>query len=665
MKKLFSVLAGMTACLSLSAKVHDYKLFSPDGSMEVIVAVGDRITYRLMVDEKCILDESPVSMTLDDGLIFGKDEPAPRVRRNSSNRIFHPLNYRKREIKDHYNQMTLDFKGWELQFRVYDTGVAYRICSKQKHDIRVRSEEVSFRFPDDWMVRVPYVRCDDKENLSAQFHNSFENTYSRHHLSEWEEGRLAFLPLVVEAPHGVKLCLTESDLQAYPGMYLWNKSQKHELEGIFAPCPEKIRNGGDDMIHCEVIKTKDHIAETDGHHSFPWRLIVVAREDKELLDNDLVWCLAQPHDPSMDFSWVKPGKVAWDWWCDWNLHDVDFVAGINDQTYFHYIDFAAENDLPYIIMDAGWNVFASDDLLNVVPEIHLQKIVDYGKDKGVGVILWASFWAFHQDMERYCQYFSEMGVKGFKVDYLDRDDQKMMEFLYESAEIAARHHLVMDYHGTHKPAGLQRTWPNVLNFEGVFGLENMKWSSPDVDQMEYDVTVPYIRMIAGPMDYTPGAMRNASQTCFRPIMNEPMSQGTRCHQLAEYIIFDSPLTMLCDSPSNYRREQECTDFITSIPDTWDETRAVAGEMGEYVVIAKRKGSTWYVAAMTDWKSRSVELDLSFIGTFDGTVEMFMDGPNAWKSGRDYKRKEMKLPPDGKLRIDLAPGGGNVMKINID
>ena len=670
MKRILLFLAVLTTCTAFSAtsaeaRRHspDYRLQSPDGRLEITVKVGDRVTYRLESDGRCLLEEMPISMTLDNGLVFGRNEKQPKVRRSAADELLQPMNYRKAGIRDRYNQMTLAFRGWSLVFRAYDSGIAYRICSEQKKTIRVTAEEVNYSFPGDWPVTVPYVRADPKAGLRPQFHSSFENTYSRHALSQWERGRLAFLPLVVEAPEGMKLCITEADLQDYPGLYLWNAGLGTSLEGVFAPCPEKIRNGGQDRIHCEVIQAHDYLAEVEGRHAFPWRLVTVAREDKELLDNDLVWCLSAAPDPRLDFSWVKPGKVAWDWWCDWNLYDVGFKAGINDATYLHYIDFAAENGLPYIIMDAGWNVSASDDLLAIVPEIHLQRIISYGQEKGVGVILWASYWAFHQDMERYCKHFSEMGVKGFKIDYLDRDDQQMVRFLYESAAIAARHHLIMDYHGTHKPAGLQRTWPNVLNFEGVFGLENMKWSSPDTDQMEYDVTVPYIRMMAGPMDYTPGAMRNASRYCYRPVMSEPMSQGTRCHQLAEYIVFDAPLSMLCDSPSNYRREQECTDFIAGIPDTWDETKPLAGELGEYVVIAKRKGKTWYVGALTDWTARELEIDLSFIGTPDARIEMFQDGPNASKAGRDYRRQEMKLPPDRKFSIVLAPGGGNVMKIS--
>ena len=665
MKKILLILLCCLSGFILEAKKHDVKLTSPDGRVIVSVEVAEAITYSVEVDLVQVLSPSPISMTLENGQVLGKNERRPKVRRTSSNKILNPMNYRKAEIVDNYNQVTIDFKSWELQFRAYDSGVAYRICTKQNKDIRVKDEEVSFRFPQDCMVTVPYVKCDNKDKLSAQFHSSFENTYSHHTLTNWEEGRLAFLPLIVEAPNGIKLCLTESDLQDYPGMYLWNDKRIHQLDGIFAPCPEKIRNGGQDMIHCEVIQAKNYLAETEGHHSFPWRLIAIAREDKELLNNDLVYCLAEPHNSKIDFSWVKPGKVAWDWWCDWNLYDVDFIAGVNDATYKHYIDFAAQNNLEYVIMDAGWNVAASDDLFNIVPQIHLQEIIDYGKEKGVGIILWASYWAFHQNMETYCQHFSQMGVKGFKVDYLDRDDQEMVKFLYESASIAAKYHLIMDYHGTHKPAGLQRTWPNVLNFEGVFGLENMKWSSSEVNMMEYDVTVPYIRMLAGPMDYTPGAMHNASQYCFQPIMSEPMSQGTRCHQLAEYVVFDSPLTMLCDSPSNYRKEQECTDFIASIPDTWDETIALDGKLGEYVVIAKRKGNSWYIGALTSWDARTIELDLSFLPSSQGTLEMFYDGPNAWKAARDYKRILTTIPSTGKLAIDLAPGGGNVIKIDLN
>ena len=363
-----------------------------------------------------------------------------------------------------------------------------------------------------------------------------------------------------------------------------------------------------------------------------------------------------------DISWIKPGKVAWDWWNNWNIWGVDFKAGINNETYKYYIDFAAEKGIEYVILDEGWAVNGKADLFQVVPEIDLPMLVKYAESKGVGIVLWAGYAAMDKDMERVCQHYSEMGVKGFKVDFMDRDDQIVVNFYERMAATAAKYHLFIDFHGAYKPTGLSRTYPNILNYEGVFGLEQCKWIKSDVDMMQYDVTIPFIRMLAGPMDYTPGAMRNASKNCYSPNWSEPMSQGTRCHQLAEYIVFDAPFAMLCDAPTAYRQEPECTELIASIPTVWDETLMLGGQIGQYVVTAKRKGSVLYIGALTNWNKRSFELDLTKSGITSGTITMFVDGPNAHRKGVDYQKKEIPVPADGKLTLELAPGGGAVVII---
>lgn len=371
--------------------------------------------------------------------------------------------------------------------------------------------------------------------------------------------------------------------------------------------------------------------------------------------SDFVWRLATPS--TGDFSWVKPGKVAWDWWNGWNLYGVDFEARINTQTYKYYIDFAAANGIEYIVMDEGW---AKNTVLNMKetqPNIDLPELVRYGNSKGVGIVLWTIAKLFDHQMEELCAQYSAMGIKGWKIDFMDQDDQLMVQFYRRAAEVAAKYHMFVDFHGAYRPTGLYRTYPNVLNFEGVYGLENMKWNS-NTDQVTYDVTIPYIRLVAGPADYTQGAMRNATRSNYRAVNDEGMAQGTRCHQLAEYVIFDAPLSMLCDSPSNYMNEPECTAWIAAIPTVWDETIALDGKVGEYVVQARRKGDVWYVGALNNWEARDLELDLSFLGT--GKAEVFADGVNAHRAARDYKRSFIDLD-GGVVKIHLAPGGGWVLK----
>jgi alpha-glucosidase len=384
---------------------------------------------------------------------------------------------------------------------------------------------------------------------------------------------------------------------------------------------------------------------------------VISENDRELLDNDMVQKLASPSRIA-DVSWIQTGQVAWDWWNDWNITGVDFKAGMNTATYKHYIDFASTNNIKYIIIDWGWS--DKTDLTKVNPSMNIQEIVKYGNERGVGVILWASWQALTRTIDTIFPLYSKMGVKGFKVDFIDRDDQIAVASTFEIAKKAAEHKLILDYHGVFKPTGLQKTYPNVVNYEGVKGLENVKWA--DEDAPRYAVSIPFIRMMAGPMDYTPGAMRNANKENFRAIEAAPMSKGTRCHQLAMYVVYEAPLQMLADSPDEYRKGQECTDFITSVPTTFHESVALDGKVGEYLAMARRKGDTWYVGAMTNWDARTLTIDLSFLGNGNYEAVIFKDGINADKNGTDYKREVVKVSSKDQLKAQLASGGGWAARI---
>ena len=661
-KSHLAFFAALMIPAGLSAAPKHYQLSSPDGDIRLDVNVGEKITYTLSHKDDTMIAESPVSMSLEDGSSYGKNPGRATCRITETDRTIHADFYKKAEIRDRFNEMTLRFRTFDLVFRAYDDGAAYRFISRSRTPFNVVSEEASFNFPGDARAFVPYVKNFDEKNLDRQFFNSFENTYEYICLSEWNRHRLAFLPLVVEAAAGKKICITEADLLNYPGMYLYNPDGGTGLHGVFAGVPDKIEQGGHNMLQGLVKSTKPYIAECNPGEIFPWRVIIVAEEDRELADNDMVYRLASPQNEDMDFSWVKPGKVAWEWWNDWNLYGVDFKTGINNETYKYYIDFASDHGIPYVILDEGWAVNKKADLMQVIPEIDLKMLSEYAASKNVGLILWAGYWAFDRDMENVCRYFSEMGIKGFKIDFMDRDDQTMVQFHRRAAETAARYHLIVDFHGTYKPTGLHRTWPNVVNYEGVHGLEQMKWSDPSVDQVTYDVTIPFVRMVAGPMDYTQGAMRNATRRNYRPVGSEPMSQGTRCRQLAEYVVFESPVNMLCDSPSNYMQEKQCTEFIAEVPETWDETVAMDGKIAEYIVMARRKGDAWYIGAMTDWNAREITVDLSFLGEGDYEIEAFSDGANADKAARDYRHDCKPLPADRKISVKMAPGGGFAARI---
>lgn len=659
-RKLTLILAGCLTMLSAFA-AKDYSLASPDGLLQATVSPGDTLMYSVSYKGKTLIDRSPIVMRISSTEQWGITPKIAKASRSSADRMIPTPLYRDTEIRDAYNQLTLRFKGgFSVCFRAYNDGVAYRFESEKKGEYVVVDELVEYRFPADWTATVPYVRNGKSGDFERQFDNSFENAYTEAPLTGLDNGRLIFLPMVVSAPDGVKLCFSEADLIDYPGLYLRGGFTSPKLTGIHAAYPKKEVQGGHNELQLLVKEREDYIAKIDGPRTFPWRIAIVAADDKALASSQLNYLLAEPSRLS-DISWIKPGKVAWDWWNAWNLDSVDFKSGINNDTYKYYIDFAANNGIEYVILDEGWAVNKKADLMQVVPEIDMKQIIDYANSKGVGIILWAGYYAFDRDMEQVCKHYADMGVKGFKVDFFNRDDQKITNFNKRAAEMAAKYKLMLDLHGTFKPAGLQRTYPNIINFEGVNGLEQMKWAPDTLDQVTYDVQIPFIRQVAGPMDYTQGAMRNASRKNYKPIYTEPMSQGTRTRQLALYMIFDSPLNMLCDTPSAYMREPESTAFIADVPTTWDETIVLDAKMGDYIVTARRKGADWYVGGITDWTPRDIEIDFSFLGDGSYNAVVFTDGINADKAAHDYKRTETKLTKGDKLKVHLAPGGGVALK----
>lgn len=654
-------------CCLFALEVHAQKTFdlvSPDGTLNTTVSISDKLTYDIRCNGNLILSPSSLSMTLDDGTVWGKQSRLLRASRKTVDEKVPSPFYRQSEMRNHYNALTLEFKkGWSVEFRAYNDGIVYRFTSYIDKPFNIMNEEVAYTFPENFKVNASYVVPRIKDgSLESQFYNSFENTYTTTTISELDKNRLMFLPLVVEANDGVKVCITESDLESFPGLYLsTGKEERNTLNGIHPAYPKKSVQGGHNMLQMIVKEREAYIAKVSGKRAFPWRMAIIAKQDKELVESNLSYLLATPSCLE-DISWIKPGKVAWEWWNDWNLDGVAFKTGVNTETYKAYIDYAASNHVEYVILDEGWAVNLKADLMQIVPELDLKGLIDYAKSKNVGIILWAGYYAFERDMENVCRHYAEMGVKGFKVDFMDRDDQEMVDFNYRAAQTCAKYKLLLDLHGMYKPSGLNRTYPNVLNFEGVHGLENMKWSSKNVDQVKYDVMIPFIRQVAGPIDYTQGAMRNAVKESYYPCYSEPMSQGTRCRQLALYVIFESPLNMLCDTPSNYEREAECSNFITRIPTVWDETRVLDGKLGEYIITARRKGNIWYVGGITNWQERDVELDFSFLGeqVFCGTL--FKDGVNAHRVGRDYCCETINVDRKTNLKIHLAPGGGFVIRL---
>jgi alpha-glucosidase len=651
----FFLLAALAVAV---ADAKTYKLSSPDGKTVIEVDAAAQITWKVSHRGQVVLTPSVLSMTVGNREVGRNAKVKSAKTEKVKNTVTAPF-WRQAQIAESYNQLTLTFDdGWGVTFRAYDgEGVAYRFWSTSlKKGDCITAERAEFNFERDYTTYVPYTT-----GTKNPFSTSFESRYTVAPLSAFQPGTIAFSPLLVCLDKGLRVEITDSDIESYPGMFL-KKGPGLSLVGVFAPVPEKTHETAT-RGQVFVDEYSDNLAVIGANASkkaprcFPWRALAIADSDAGLPVNNLVYLLASPSRVE-DVSWIRPGKVAWDWWNDWNITGVDFEAGINTATYKYYIDFAAANGIEYVVLDEGWS--GRLDIMKINPDIDLKELCRYAGEKNVSLVLWAVSYVLDKDLEKACKTYSKMGVKGFKVDFMNRDDQPLTEQLYRIAEAAARHHLFIDYHGMYKPAGMNRTWPNVLNFEGVWGLEQMKWSTDDM--VEYDVTFPYIRMLSGPVDYTPGAMRNANKDDYAPSNNNPMSQGTRARQVAEYVVFDAPFEMLCDNPTAYMKEQETTDFITDIPTVWDETRVLQGEIGKYIVTARRSGNRWFVGGMTNWDARDLKIDLSGLGLEKGdhAAMLFRDGVNATRNATDYKLEAVKVQSKKPLQVHMAPGGGFVL-----
>lgn len=642
---------------SFAAKEKKYVLSSPDGTLKVEISAGNELAYQVMHGNDTILSHSNIGLVLENGTIVGK---TPRItgerRRKIKDNIESPF-YRFKEFVATGNELDLKLKGgFGIIFRAYNEGVAYRFYTTQSSDIIIKEEQAEFNFKEDYTAYLPYTTNDKKPMAMA-----YQNVYDITPLSK-AQPKLAFLPVTVDCG-SVKLTLLESDLEAYPGMFVQSQQGKYGLKGVFAPYPAKT-----DFYPWRkqeyVTETTDFISRSRGSRSYPWRVLAITEKDTDMPVNNLVYALASPNRIG-DTSWIKTGKVAWDWWNDWNLKGVPFKAGINMDTYKYYIDFASRNGLEFIVLDEGWYDPKSGDMLTVIPELDLTELIAYGKSKGVEIVLWTVFNVLDSQLEAACKKYADMGIKGFKVDFLDRDDQTAVEMVYRIAEMTARYKLTLDLHGIYKPTGINRTYPHIINFESVFGMEEVKWTDIKNNMPLYDVTFPYIRMMAGPVDYTPGAMRNATKADWRAMYYTPASMGTRCHQLAAYIVHDSPFTMLCDAPTNYLNEQECVDFIASLPVEVDSTFIASGELGKYIVTVRKKDVNWYIGGMTNWDERDVQLDFSFLPEgMSYTAVLFKDGVNANKQAEDYRKETICINKDSRLTLHLASGGGFAMKLEL-
>lgn len=647
LKRSFLLLVFFSVALSPLFGFH-IKIQSPDKQVAVKVTTSDKIYYSVLLKGKEIIKPSPISLTLKSGAVLGQKPKIGGIRQKTINEKLTPVVKQKNAvIANRYSQLILTLKGgYALEFRAYNDAAAYRFILKKKQPVTVMSEEVAFTFAGDHHVWFPA----EKSLMTHQ-----ERSYEYIKLSSIGKEKFSSLPALVDIEGGPKVALLETDLEDYPGMYLRGNGNT-TLSGLFPGVALKEgtvdlkRRGGDRNI--AVLEYADHIAVTKGTRSLPWRVAVIAQTDAQLVETEIVHKLAKSLQLK-DTAWIKPGKVAWDWWNYNNIDGVDFEAGLNTATYKYYIDFAAKYGIPYIILDEGW--YELGDLTKINPDIDMEALLAYGKQKNVGLILWVVWKTLADQLDTAMGMFEKWGVKGIKVDFMQRDDQWMVNYYHRIAKEAAKGKLIVDFHGSYTPKGLRRAYPNVLTREGVKGLEHYKWKS---DQgPEHEVTLPFIRMLAGPMDFTPGAMLNAQKGSYAPFFQRPMSKGTRARQLAMYVVYESPLQMLADSPSNYLREAECMEFLASVPTVWDETVVLKARVGDYIAVARRNGSQWYVGAMTDWTARELELSFDFLPAGKYKAVIFRDGVNAHRMGGDYKKVEQPVSRGDVLNVKLAPGGG--------
>lgn len=650
------LVAGLSLQISLKAQT----LSSPDKKLTLTVTAGAALRYDVAYKGTPLMIGNTASLTLSNGKTLGVGGKLLTNKTRVVQQTVTPLYGMAAQYPNHYNELTLRFKeGYSVEFRAYNTGVAYRFVTALPGRIRIKNEEVVFNFPPSpkaWMLT----------GQKGSIH--YETNYHYTGLS-LKEGTTASLPLVVDGK--AKVALLEANVQDYPVMTMQGE-EANSLHGYFplVVTQDSINKSGNGFNRVPY-EWADYIAETSGSRSFPWRVMVVAEEDKDLLYNPLAYLLA-PEQAITDASWIKPGLVAWDWWNANNLTGVPFKTGYNTETYKYFIDFAARNNLPYIIMDEGWSdqqdllklndgSIKTNDGLNLPANLNMLELFDYAKQKGVGIILWCIWHTLDRQMTEALDQFEKWGVAGVKVDFMDREDQAVVNFYERLAREAAKRKMLVDFHGAFAPKGLERKYPNIINYEAVQGLEFNKFS--DYATAENAAHIPFARMLAGPMDYTPGGLYNANQRDFRISMQRPMTQGTRCQQLALFTMLYAPLQMLADAPTAYEKEPQMLAYIRDVPTVWDATVPLDGKVGDYAALARRKGNTWYVSGINDYTPRKLTIAFDFLD--EGALynaELFTDGPNADRMGEDYLYTKRTVKRGDTITVEMAPGGGFAWKL---
>jgi alpha-glucosidase len=628
--------------ISLNLFAKDYSLQSPDGKTLLSVSVSDAIKWSSTYAGTSIFTGNEISLALSDQVLGNMPKIISAKKSSNTSVETAVVGIKSKQVKNEYNELNIKFKGnYSVVFRVFNEGIAYRFETRMKNQITVVNEKTDLNFAGDFSVLFP-----EEESLISHY----ERMYLDEPIAGIDKGRFCSLPALVKADNNIKIGITETDLFDYPCLFLEGTGEKSLVSKFPKVVQEAVPSGDRSQ---KIKKEADYIALTKGTRTFPWRVFMLSENDAKLLENQMVYLLSRPCKLEKT-DWIKPGQVAWDWWNANNIYGVDFKSGLNTDTYKYYIDFAADYGLEYIILDEGWSI-TTTNLLKPNNELDLAELIRYAESKNVGVILWLLWGPLDREMETILDQFKAWGAKGIKVDFMQRADQYMVNFYERAARECAKREMLIDYHGAFKPSGMLRAYPNIVNHEGLKGMENNKWSK--LITPKHDVTLPFTRMLAGPMDYTPGSMLNAQERDYAVSFSNPMSQGTRCHQVAMYVVYEAPLQMLSDNPTNLREEDETVRFISKIPTTWDETIGLDGKVGEYVAMARKKNDTWYIGAMTNWDERELVIDLSFLDEGNYQLEIMQDGINANRTAKDYKKLMLGKKSGDKLTIKMAKGGG--------
>ena len=641
MKHNLLLLLFLSIAFGISAQ-KKAELQSPNGEIKVSLSISDKIYYTISYNNDVLLEKNHLSLNLGNETL-GLNPKLSGQKANKVNEVLTPVVPLKySSVKNQYNSLLLTFKGdYSVEFRAFDDGIAYRFITNKKGDVEVLGEDFAINFPSNYLLHL---------QQPGGFKTAYEEPYTHVESNEWKAtDRMSVLPILIDTKKKYKILISESDLSDYPCMFLKGNGA-NGVQSTFPKAPLEFGEDGDRSL--KIVTEADYIAKTTGKRNFPWRYFVITKDDKQLIENTMTYRLATKSQ-LQDVSWIKPGQVSWEWWNEASPYgpDVNFVAGFNLETYKYYIDFASKYGIEYIIMDEGW-AKSTRDPYTPNPKVDVHELIRYGKEKNVGIILWLT-WLVVENNPDIFKTFSEWGVKGVKIDFMDRSDQWMVNYYERIAKEAAKYNILVDYHGSFKPAGIEYKYPNILSYEGVRGMEQMEGCTP-----ENSVYFPFMRNAVGPMDYTPGAMISMQPERYCGHRPNSASIGTRAYQLALFVIFESGLQMLADNPTFYYRNEDCTKFITDVPVTWDETRALEAKAGEYALVAKRKGNKWYIGGMTNNTERQLEISLDFLNA--GTsykMTSFEDGINAGRQAMDYRRKESHVKSGDKIQIKMARNGG--------